>query len=173
MRRAFAAAFLAVLASVPLHAQSPTPDPRAAAQESLLRADARWSDTTARGGLPTGFTSMLAEDAVYLHPGADAVRGRAAIRAFLAAQPATAGTVLRWQALRSAVSGDGASGYTTGVSHVVVAGADGAPETRFGSYVTFWRRGGDGQWAAVATMHARPPLRDPLRLPAGWRRAAA
>jgi ketosteroid isomerase-like protein len=174
MRPTLAALLLAVCTTAPLAAQSASApaapsDPREA-ETSLVRADLQWSDTTARAGLATGFTSMLADEAVYLHPNAQVMRGREAVRGFLAAQPATAQTVLRWNALRAAVSADGRAGYTTGVSVVTVPGADGAPVTRFGRYITFWRRGADGRWTAAATMHARPPSRDPLVVPAGWSR---
>jgi ketosteroid isomerase-like protein len=171
MRRAFVAAVLAVTFAAPVRAQAPSSaagtDPRQA-QAALLAADAAASDTTARAGLADGFTAMLAGDAVYLHPGAVVMRGREAIRAFLAAQAPTATTSLRWTPLRAAVSADGHAGYTWGVSVVTVQGADGAPVTRFGRYISFWRRAADGAWKVAAHVQIRPGSRVPLQAPAGW-----
>ena len=170
MRRAFAAALLlSSLAAPSLHAQAPAAanDARQA-QASLVAADAAASDSTAKAGLADGFTSMLADDAVYLHPGAVVMRGRDAVRAFLAAQAPTATTVLRWTPERAEVSIDGKAGYTWGTSVVTVQGADGQPVTRFGRYISFWRRGADGRWKVAANVQIRPGSRVPLQTPAGW-----
>jgi ketosteroid isomerase-like protein len=166
MRRTLAACLISLAAAAPLAAQTAAPGPQEA-ETLLVRADLAWSDTTARTGLADGFVAMLADDAVYLHPGADVMRGRDAIRAFLAAQPSTAGTVLRWNPLRAGVSRDGQAGYTQGVTVVTAPGADGTPVTRFGRYITFWRRGADGKWMVAASMQARQPSREPLVTPAG------
>jgi ketosteroid isomerase-like protein len=171
MRRSLVFLLLLACTTARLPAQANAAAPGAdlrEARSTLLAADAAASDSTARAGLAEGFTAMLAGDAIYLHPGAVVMRGREAIRAFLAAQASTAGTSLRWQPLRAGVSADGRAGYTWGVSVVTVPGADGAPVTRFGRYISFWRRGGDGRWKVAANVQIRPGSRAPLQTPAGW-----
>jgi ketosteroid isomerase-like protein len=147
---ALAAASLPVAApAVELRAQAPAPDPRVA----LLQADARWSASVAAGRLDA-WIGGLAEDAVYLHPGAPLAEGRAAVRAFAEAQPAGAFPEA-WTPVEGAVSPDGTAGYTMGVALFRVAAAGGTAVPRFGRYVTAWRREGE-RWVAAALVLVQP-----------------
>ncbi len=163
MTRAPAALLIVLLGSA-----CSTPPPR----ERLFAADSAHGRTTAARGLDPGFTSYLADDAVYLEPGARYIRGKDRIIAHLKAQPP--GTTLAFRPARAGVSADGAVGYTFGWTE---SSAPGAP-VRYGKYIAFWRKQPDGSWKVEAWNRsgaldapAAPPAlpdaaRDPYR-PAG------
>jgi ketosteroid isomerase-like protein len=126
-----------------LSAQSANP------RGELLAADLAWSDSARSQGFAEGFTSALAADVVYLHPGAPVVRGASNVRALLAAQPAAR---VRWQPLRVIVSADGSAGASFGVT---TRSAEGEA-AGFGRYIAYWRHDPTG-WRVAAVMLTSPP----------------
>jgi ketosteroid isomerase-like protein len=182
MRTALSAACLTFLTACTAAAQvaarpaasvqaAPSSSARAAAtaaRSALLRADATLSASNDSLGAE-GFAGGLADDAVYLYPGAPVMQGRGTVRAFLAAQPATAPRVLRWQPLHAQLSADGAAGYTFGVTMVSMPARNGGGQVvRFGQYLTFWRAAGDGHWRVAASMQTWPGGPSHPASPDGW-----
>ncbi len=113
-------------------------------RQHLLATDAAHGQATASQGLATGFVAFLADDAVYLQPDVDYIRGKAAIRAFLSRAPPT--TKLSFRTARARVSADGAVGYTFGWTEL---SSPGSP-VRYGKYIAFWRKQPDGSWQVEA-----------------------
>ena len=113
-RNVFAYALIAVIASAAACAPAPAPAPAAppqdvAADEAKLKADALiWFDHYANTNAD-GMANLYAEDALLTPPGAAAVTGRAAIKAFLgddAAKSKAAGISLK----NGSVTGAGVTG---------------------------------------------------------------
>jgi ketosteroid isomerase-like protein len=113
----------------------------------------------ARDGWAAGLVASLAEEGLYLHPGADVARGRAAVEAVLSAAPERAARPALHR-LAGGVSADGARGYTFGW----LEDSD-ASGRRYGRYLAAWRRA-SGAWRVEALVRtgARGATADP---PAG------
>jgi ketosteroid isomerase-like protein len=105
------------------------------------------------------FSSWIAEDAVFL--GGGRLDGRDAIveewSVFL--DPAS-GRRLSWQPHTAVESRCQDLGYTLGDYVSLGPGPDGEPQLLGGTYVTIWRKGGDGAWRAVADA-GTPPAPQP------------
>jgi ketosteroid isomerase-like protein len=82
-----------------------------------------------------------APDATVLPPNAEAVHGRTAISAFLAAFP----TITMFSAELVSVEGDGDLAYVYGTYHLEMDTPDG-PEADDGKYIEVWKRQADGSW---------------------------
>ncbi len=96
-------------------------------------------------------TAYYAEDAVLMAPGMAPSVGRESIRATLKEMVADPALSLKFTAAKIDVADSGDLGYTRGA--YVMTMTD--PQTRkvvqdHGSYVTTYRKGGDGKWKAVA-----------------------
>lgn len=124
-------------------------------REELLEADRALARATELVGMTQAFLPALAENAVYLHPGAPLLRGRGNIRDFL--QTAAPLSGLTWSPAYGDVSEDGQLGYTYGW-------------TRYGDnqgkYLACWRKSHDGDWRISAYVRTTPiPLPDPGPMP--------
>jgi ketosteroid isomerase-like protein len=141
---------------------------RSAARIRLFAVDSAHGRASRTQGLVPGFVSYLADDAVYLEPGADHVHGKRRIQAFLEGQPA--GQRLSFHPGLAEVSADGTTGYTVGWTTLTLA-EGGAPAVRYGKYIAFWRRKPDGSWQVEAWNRsgAQEPPSSTRRLPAGKR----
>jgi len=82
-----------------------------------------------------------APDATVLPPNAEAVRGRAAISAFLAAFP----PITTFTAEIVTVEGNGDLAYVHGRYHLDMTTPDG-PQADDGKYIEVWKRQADGSW---------------------------
>lgn len=161
--------------ATPAMAQQRTLDvaERAAARSQLLATDSAHGNATLAEGLGTGFARYLADNAVYLEPGADHLHGKSTIQAFLARQPS--GQSLSFHPAVAEVSLDGAVGYTVGWTSLTTGGGD-SSSVRHGKYIAFWRRQPDGSWkvevwnrSGAQEVPAAPPnlpARQPSRVPA-------
>ncbi len=129
-------------------------------REALLAADSAHARAVATAGLAQGFTSYLADAAVYLEPDTGYIKGKDRIRQFLATRPA--GVSLRFGPARADVSADGAVGYVIGWTEL---SAPGSP-VRHGKYIAFWRKQADGSWKVEAWNRSRAPDGPPAPLPA-------
>ncbi|HZM26000.1 MAG TPA: DUF4440 domain-containing protein [Gemmatimonadales bacterium] len=135
-----------------------------AARAQLLAADSALARVIHSKGEAPGFSSTLTDDAVYLEPGADHVRGKDRIGTFLSTR-----STKRKLSIRPAfgeISADGSVGYTVGWTTLT----DSAAATpQYGKYIAFWRRRPDGAWQVEVWNRSRaaePPPRSPA-LPAG------
>jgi ketosteroid isomerase-like protein len=125
-------------------------------RESLLQTDRAWSAAAVEGKDVERILAFWADDAVVNPPDGPAVRGKAAIRAYVSAGLAVPGFQISWEPQEAAVSGDGTLGYTTGTNRVVVPGPDGKLMTVRGRYATVWRRTGN-EWKCVVDIWNSPP----------------
>jgi ketosteroid isomerase-like protein len=112
--------------------QAPGPGARGA----VVTADDAFAARVARDGWTAGLSASLADDGVYLHPGADLVEGRAAVQGVLAQaqQPWRTPALHR---LAAGSSADGERGYSWGWLEEVEASG-----RRFGRYLAAWKRAG-------------------------------
>jgi ketosteroid isomerase-like protein len=133
-----------------------SPRPR----EALLAADSALSHTVATAGASQGFASFLSQDAVYLEPDTEYIRGRNRIEAFLGARlPATS---LRFGPSRAEISADGSVGYIIGWTELTQP----AHPVGHGKYIAFWRKQPDGDWRLEAWNRSRAAEGPPAALPA-------
>lgn len=121
--------------------------------EALIAAmadiEAAWKQAYERGDA-AALASLYAEDAIYLAPYMDAVRGRSAIEARLAEtmgrMSARQVTIQRSDA---GAAGDLAYGIGTFTLEMRMAGAR-EPVNDNGKYITIAKRGADGSWKIYA-----------------------
>jgi ketosteroid isomerase-like protein len=128
----------------------------------LLASDDFYSFLSSELGIVEGFTSELAPNAIYLHPGAPLMQGRAEIQDFLR-QTYADPTVLTWNHASGDVSANGRLGYTWGWTELQVNGG----LVQYGKYLSFWKLE-HGLWKVVAYMRnlsAGPPPDPPEGFP--------
>ncbi len=130
-------------------------------REVLLKTDAHFSETSVEKGTVDAFLSYIAEDAVLLPMGGNPVKGRENIRKHLS--QGSSGSVLSWQPLQAEVANSADLGYTYGTYEVRLIGQDGKPTTRYGKYVTVWRRQPDGSWKFILDIGNQSPPPEPAR----------
>jgi ketosteroid isomerase-like protein len=120
-------------------AAAPAPGSRAA----LIAADGSLAARVALDGWAAGLVEVMAEDGVYLHPGADLATGRAQARDVLAGkeQPFRRPAL---HLLAAGVSADGERGYSWGWLE-----EGESADRRFGRYLAAWKRSG-GLWRVEA-----------------------
>jgi ketosteroid isomerase-like protein len=127
-----------------------------AARQSLMAADQAWSETV---GDADAFAARLAPDVFFLPPDQPRVQGPVAFQGVLGPVLELPGSKLTWSADEAEVSEDGSMGYTIGTFELTVAGEDGTPATRVGTYLTIWDRQDDGTWkVAVDTFNFDAPM---------------
>ena len=117
-------------------------------QSQILRIDAEWSGA-AKGRDVDRVVSFWADDAVVFPPGSPALKGKPAIREFVARSFQTPGFNISWKTTDVAVAGSGDLAYATGTNRVSFTGPDGKPVTVEGKAVTVWRREKEGIWKCV------------------------
>lgn len=99
---------------------------------------------------PEMVAKLYTEDAFYLQPGGDVLRGRAAIlgvfRQFLGPirEKGEPGPAIYFEILERSVSGD--RGWDVGYYRMGPPGADSAATRRGGKFIVLWRKDRDGQW---------------------------
>lgn len=143
---AFLMAFAASVAVVPMtaaiarhHAATP-----AAAVDELIAADRAFAAGAADKPLADSLLPMFDDDTVMPSP-AGFAKGREAIAAALAANPANAGARASWTPVRGGISADGKHGFTIGFMDIT---ADGKPD-RKAKYVSYWIKRPTGWRVAV------------------------
>lgn len=122
------------------------PDHRAAAAAEIRDADLAFAKATAERGVE-GWVSWFADSGVQVVPGRNVV-GRAAIRELMGLSLGDTTRTLTWRPVTAEASEDGDLGWTVGRwERRHWQGAD--TVVTHGSYVTIWRRQGDGTWKVV------------------------
>ena len=134
-----------------------------AAHDDLLNADITRGDAVRQKGLPEGFASAFADDAVYLRGGLPILRGNRVIRAVVGADSEGEHVAVRWQPVRAEVSRDRASGYTYG--YTVVGGGGTEPAVRVDRYIAFWRKSATG-WRIAGYAETNGAPAAPVTMPA-------
>ena len=111
--------------------------------EAAIRATTEAALTIANGSQDWDeyVAVYYAPDAFVLPPNAEAVRGHAAISAFLASFP----TITAFVANMMTVEGEGDLAYVHGTYHLEMSMPDG-PAADDGKYIEIWKRQADGSW---------------------------
>jgi ketosteroid isomerase-like protein len=103
-----------------------------------------------------GWVEYFADSGVMIGPGHNWV-GRAAIREVMAPELGDTTLSLTWRPVSAEVSAGGDLGYTIGRWERSWRGKDSTASKR-GTYVTIWRKQGDGTWKVVLDVgNADPP----------------
>ena len=151
--RAFLMAFAASFAGVPMtaavanhHAVTP-----AAAVDELIAADRAFAAGAKDKVLAEGLLPMFDEETVMPSP-AGFVKGREAIAAALAANPANAGAKTSWTPVRGGISADGKHGFTIGFMTITAEGK----QARNAKYVAYWIKRPAGWRVAVYKRAPKP-----------------
>ncbi len=122
------------------------PDHQAAAAAEIRDADVAFAKATAERGVD-GWVSWFADSGMQVIAGRNVV-GRAAIRELMAPSLGDTTRTLTWHPVSAEASEDGDLGYTVGRWDRSVRMRDSTVVTH-GSYVTIWRKQGDGTWKVV------------------------
>jgi uncharacterized protein (TIGR02246 family) len=134
-----------------------------AAQATLLRRDAEWSEVSSAGKDADKIASYWSDDALVVFPGQPTIEGKTAIRAFVATSLATPGFSIHWRSEKPEFSPDGKLAYMHSVTEMTIPGADGKPATVHLRGLTVWRMEPDGQWRCVADIANETPAAAPVK----------
>lgn len=94
-------------------------------------------------------SASLAEDVIYLAPGAPLVVGRDAARTILATQRPASDAVVAYEPLVAGISRDGSAGFTYGSRITTTPSAAASDRVRITRYIAYWRRSAVG-WRIAA-----------------------
>ena len=120
-----------------------------AARADLLRTDRDWAVAASAGTHVDLIVSYWSDHAVIIPPEAPDLRGKDAIREFVAGSMEIPGFAVSWEPSEVVVSPSGDMGYTAGSNQFTVPDADGTLVTIPGRYVTVWQKQADGAWKCV------------------------
>jgi ketosteroid isomerase-like protein len=130
---------------------------REKALESLIEAERSFSRTSEEKGIREAFLTWLRWNAVVFRPGP--VEGRPVYEKMDPANPA----VLTWEPEVADVAASGEFGYTSGPYRM--SPQRGAEPTRFGHYVSVWKKQPDGAWKVfldIGVQHDPPASLSPI-----------
>lgn len=128
-----------------------------AARRAILERDDAWKAAAARKELDLA-VSYWTEDATVLPPDMPALKGRVAIREYVAGAFAIPGFAISWTSEDVVVSADGQSAYQLATNRVTAPDATGALRTTAGKAVVIWRKDPDGLWRAVVDIWNANPV---------------
>ena len=149
--------FLLCVLILQLSAQSPARQTDILPPEHVLLArDAEFDRVTAEKGLE-GFLSFIAEDAAFFPAGGTIATGPEAARAIWSEILTTPGVSLRWKPVKAELARSGELGYTYGTFVLRRSEPDGKVVTRYGKYVTIWRKEAGGAWKVVVDLGTPSP----------------
>jgi ketosteroid isomerase-like protein len=148
---------LSLVALVVIGACARPPFDVAAEGQRLLRRDAEWADMAAAGKDLEKIVSYWSDDALVIEPGQPVYKGKAAIRAYVAASLQIPGFKIHWVSETPVFSPDGKMAYMPGVDEMTVPGPNGALVTEHTRGISIWRRDPDGEWRCVVDMANEPP----------------
>lgn len=124
-------------------------------RERLFRTDAEFSDLSEQKGAREAFASYCTDDATILPTNGSPVTGKDSIRALMSD---SSGTVLTWKPAKAEVAGSGDLGYTWGMYEVHGRNDAGKPSSRYGKYLTVWKKQQDGSWKFIVDIgNPSPP----------------
>jgi ketosteroid isomerase-like protein len=126
-------------------------------REQLLQRDAEWAALASKGREVDRMIAFWTDDAVVYPPDMPAVRGKAALRAYVEGALAIPGFHITWTTSEASLSPDGQLAYLLSTNVITMTGPEGQPVTTGGRAVTVWRRESDGRWrCAVDIWNAEP-----------------
>ena len=136
-----------------------------AERASLIDAGNSLSAAIVQQGVVTGLGGALIDDAIFLSPRVNLLRGRAAVTTFLSTA-AIAPSAMSWSIIVADVSNDGTRGYTWGEGSFTVDFGTGVT-VRPGFFLIYWRRTDGGDWQVEAfVLNTGGPQVTPI--PAGF-----
>lgn len=135
-----------------------------ARRQSLLQADATFSELAFAEGLDVAYERYIALDAVQLPDGGLPLEGKEAIMANVLSVVEANDFSLSWEALDAVVAASGDLGYTWGNYYLEGIDIDGQPYVADGKYVNMWQYTDSGGWQVLLDMSNQnePPYPDEL-----------
>lgn len=138
----------------------------AAIGEQLMEKSREWSRVANEGTLEETL-SFWADDAVMMVPGQQPLRGKEAIREFVASTADIEGFSVSWEPVEAHVSVDGTMAYLIERNRMTMPDASGETMTQRNKVVTVWEKQPDGSWKNVVDMWNALPAeesgdRDPI-----------
>jgi len=109
-----------------------------AIRAEIFRLDREWATTASLGKDLERVLSFWSEDAQVFPPGAPAVVGKAAIRAYVGATFGKPDFSVWWETSGVTVSPSGDFAYAVGRNRFTFPGPDGKPMAAHGKVVTIW-----------------------------------
>lgn len=134
----------------PVEASDPAVDIEQA-RESLLLQDMRFSQVAYEEGIVEAYRRFMAEDAIQLPDGGQAIGGRDAIYEEMNALTEGMDFAISWEPLEVEVAASGELGYTWGIYYYEALDELGAPYVAEGKYVYLWRNNA-GRWELILDM---------------------
>jgi ketosteroid isomerase-like protein len=147
-------------------------------RENLLQQDLRFAEAAYTEGVAEAYRRFMAEDAIQLPDGGQAIGGRDEIYADMRALTDGADFSLTWEPLEVEVAASGELGFTWGIYYYESLDELGAPFVAEGKYVYLWRKNA-GRWELILdiTNHTEPVyeelLEDEFGVPAAETEPAA
>ncbi len=132
-------------------------DAAAEAREAIRKADIEFCEAVAARDRAR-FAALVAEDARFF-PGGVPTGTRDEVLKQWEPLFAGDGPRLSWKPVYVEASASGDLGFSTGRYERQGKGADGAPQTGTGWYVTIWRKGSDGRWRAAVDIGTPPSVK--------------
>ena len=117
--------------------------------ERLMQTSRDWSKVAQSGDMEK-VAAYFADDAVMISSGEKPVRGRQAVRSYLAESMKIPGFRISWEPIEGKVSGD--MGYLLERTRMTMTGPQGTPVTQELQSVTIWRKQPDGVWKNVVNI---------------------
>jgi ketosteroid isomerase-like protein len=117
-------------------------------RQNLLQQDQRFAEVAYTEGVAEAYRRFMAEDAIQLPDGGQAIGGRDAIYDDLLMQTEGAEFSLSWEPLEVEIAASGDLGYTWGIYYYEALDELGAPYVAEGKYVYLWRKNA-GRWELI------------------------
>ncbi len=130
----------------------------------ILAQDEAWAAAAAAKDLERTL-AYWTDDATLMPPDMPALKGRDAIRQYVAAGFQAPGFSVSWKAQEVDVAGDGAIAYEIASNQFTIADSRGAVHTTHGKGVTVWRKDPDGVWRCVVDVWNTNPEPTELNRP--------
>jgi len=119
-----------------------------AERTAILRADREWLKAAKEKDLERAL-SFWAEGALVFPPHSPVLRGKEAIRAYVAQAFSTPGFSIHWETTQVEVAASGDLAYGVGTNEFTLPGPDGNPIVERGKGITIWKKQSDGAWKCV------------------------
>jgi len=147
--------YLAIVAALALAGCANREIDNAKEAERLMQTSRDWSKAAAANDMDE-VLKYFTDDAVMLQEGQPPVRGREALRAYLAEASKVPDFGISWEPIEAKVSGD--MGYLLERTQMNFVGPQGQRVTQNFQAVTIWRKQPDGSWKNVvdASIPAAP-----------------
>ncbi len=114
---------------------------------AIKQTDIDFSNYSKENGMEAAFMKYIADDGVLLRPYSRPVEGRENVKQLF--KDRDANFTLTWNPTFGAVSSSDDLGYSYGIYELSGKDEKGESYTRYGTYITIWRKDKDGNWKFV------------------------